>query len=79
MACDVTGMDDVPITQKARLLCGRGPVLISKPFGNYLEAKGLGHILASPYHLKTNGKIERYHHSFTERINLLVYYTPAEL
>jgi putative transposase len=75
-ACDKAGLDrsDMP-----NLVSDRGPALISDDLKEYLNGQDMHHILASPYHPQTNGKIERYHKSLKSVIKLNVYSCPADL
>lgn len=77
-ACESHGLNPLK-GQMPRLVSDRGPALISKDFGEYLKAKEIGHILASPYHPQTNGKIERYHRSLKEKVKLITWQNPSEL
>lgn len=78
-AVDLTGMTKVPIEDRTVLLYDNGPGYISRQFGEYLRLVGIRHIMASPYHPQTNGKIERYHCSIKGQINLVPYEMPSEL
>jgi len=61
------------------LVSDRGPALISDELKNYLDDKGFYHILASPYHPQTNGKIERWHKSMKIEVKRYVYDCPNKL
>jgi transposase InsO family protein len=78
-AVDATGMTDVPIEDRTRLLSDNGAGYISKAFRNYLRLVGIGHILAAPFHPQTNGKIERYHRSIKGELSLFPYELPSQL
>ena len=78
-AVDATGMTEVPVEDRTVLLSDNGAGYLSKQFGEYLRLLGIRHILASPYHPQTNGKIERYHRTIKGELGLLPYDMPSTL
>jgi len=78
-AVDVTGMTDVPVEDRTRLLSDNGAGYVSRTFRDYLRLVGISHILAAPYHPQTNGKLERYHQSIKREVNQLPYELPSQL
>jgi len=78
-AVDFTGMIDVPVEDRTVLLSDNGAGYLSRQFGDYLRLVGMRHIVASPYHPQTNGKIERYHRSIKGELSLIPYEMPGEL
>jgi putative transposase len=78
-AVDATGMTDIPVEDRTVLLSDNGAGYVSRQFGEYLRLVGVRHILASPYHPQTNGKIERYHRNLKGEINQLPYDMPGQL
>ena len=78
-AVDLTGMTDVPVEDRTVLLSDNGPGYLSRQFNDYLGLVDIKHVVASPYHPQTNGKIERYHRSIKGEINLTPYEMPSKL
>lgn len=78
-AVDRTGMDQVPVTYRTRLLSDNGPGYVSRVFRDYLQLVGIRHIFASPFHPQTNGKLERYHQTLKKDVNQLRYDMPSEM
>ena len=72
-AVDLTGMTDVPMEDRTMLLSDNGPGYLSRQFGEYLRLVGVKHMIASPYHPQTNGKLERYRRTIKGEINLVPY------
>jgi transposase InsO family protein len=78
-AVDATGMTDVPVEDRTKLLSDNGSGYVSRAFQDYLRLVGIGHILAAPFHPQTNGKVERYQQSLKREVNQLPYEFPSQL
>ena len=74
-----TGLDQVKVKHKPRLLSDNGPSYIASDLADYLDDKGMGHTRGRPYHPQTQGKIERWHRSLKNQILLENYYLPGDL
>lgn len=78
-AVEWTGMKQVPVNDRSRLLTDNGSGYLAHAFQDYLQMLAIRHIRCAPYHPQTNGKIERFHETLKARLNLLVYSSPDEL
>jgi len=74
-----TGVDQVKIRHRPRLLSDNGPCYLSKELGEYLAEREMKHTRGQPYHPQTQGKIERYHRTMKNVVKLRNYYVPDEL
>lgn len=79
MAVTKTGVTKIHVRHRPRLLSDNGPCYLSHELKDYLDKRGITHTRGAPYHPQTQGKIERYHRTIKNVINLQNYYTPEEL
>ena len=79
LAISKTGISGVEVRHRPRLLSDNGPCYLAKELGIYLDQHGMKHTRGRPYHPMTQGKIERYHRTMKNTINLEHYYLPWQL
>ena len=78
-AVEFTGMKNVPVEDRTRLVSDNGSSYLSHAFEDYLRMLQIQHIRCAPHHPQTNGKIERFHETLKARLNLLVYTSREQL
>ena len=79
VALEASGLDQIKVRHRPRLLSDNGPSYIAKDLAEWLDDNGMRHSRGKPYHPQTQGKIERWHLSLKSRILLENYYLPGEL
>ena len=78
-AIAVTGVDQIRVKHRPRLLSDNGPAYLSGELRDYLGERHMAHTRGAPYHPQTQGKIERYHRTMKNVVKLQHYYFPWEL
>jgi transposase InsO family protein len=78
-ALAITGVDQVKIKHRPRLLSDNGAAYLSGELREYLGDRRMAHTRGRPYHPQTQGKIERYHRTMKNVVKLENYYFPWEL
>ena len=79
MALENSGIEEVNVRHRPRLLSDNGPAYLSKNLAQFLKRKQIEHICGAPYHPMTQGKIERYHRSMKNIVKLDNYFFPSAL
>ena len=79
LAVTKTGVRNVQVRHRPRLLSDNGPCYLAGKLKKYLAQQGIVHTRGRPYHPMTQGKIERYHRTLKNVVNLQNYYLPWQL
>jgi putative transposase len=79
VALQASGLEQVEVAHRPRLLSDNGSSYISADLASWLESKGMSHVRGAPYHPMTQGKIERWHQTLKNRILLENYFLPGHL
>ena len=79
MAIARTGVDQIRVKHRPRLLSDNGPCYVSRELKAYLQDQKMKHTRGAPYHPQTQGKIERYHRTMKNVVKLDNYYLPWDL
>jgi putative transposase len=79
LALAASGLDQVTIVHRPRLLTDNGASYIAGDLAEWLDGRGIEHIRGAPYHPQTQGKIERWHQTLKNRVLLENYYLPGAL
>jgi transposase InsO family protein len=79
LAIAKTGVTKIKVRHRPRLLSDNGPCYLSGELKKYLKERNINHTRGRPYHPMTQGKIERFHRTLKNVINLDNYYYPWEL
>jgi len=79
LALSASGLDQVKVRHRPRLLSDNGSSYIAGDLAEWLEDQGMTHIRGAPRHPQTQGKIERWHQTLKNRILLEHYYLPGNL
>ena len=78
-AVEFTGQPTAPVEPGPALLSDNGPGFLSRALDEFLRARFMKHIFASPFHPQTNGKLERYYRTAKAKVNVFVHHSLEEL
>ena len=79
LALQASGVEQVKVVHRPRLLSDNGPSYISAELAEWLDNRNMAHVRGAPCHPQTQGKIERWHQTLKNRILLENYYLPGDL
>jgi len=78
-ALAASGLDQVSVVHRPRLLSDNGSSYVSGDLARWLGRQKMEHIRGAPRHPQTQGKIERWHQTLKNRILLEHDYLPGDL